>query len=178
MPWLSQLRGPALLLMSTRPLHDSPSKPQPLPRCRAVPCQDATLPAAPSKGAPFDRQTGRDRHARRQSHGEAARLPRCSAGLDMHQCHGEGCDGRQLSHFPALQAGAVPAPRAFVSVCAQASTAIARDSFKAVSGGGLGSKGSIDTALSQLPPIAHSPASSGHGKKGVGQTWQVQDSNS
>lgn len=161
--------------MSKRPLHNSPSKPQPLPCCRAVPCQDATLPAASSKEA--DRQTGRDRHAWRQSHREAAWLPCCSASPDMHQCHSKGCESRQLSCFPVPKAGAVPAPRAFVSISAQASTAIARDSFKAVSGGGLGSEGSINTALFHPRSIAHSPASLGHRKKGMGQT-QVQDDNS
>lgn len=130
-----------------RPLHDSPGKPLPLPRCRAVPCQDAALPAAPSEEA--DRQTGRDRHAWRQSDGEAAQLPCCSASPDMHQCHGEGCDSRQLSRFPVPQAGVVPAPKAFVSISAQASAAIARDSFKAVSGGGFTPNGS------PLPPTSH-----------------------
>lgn len=44
--------------MSKRPLHNSPGKRQPLPCCRAVPCQDAALPAAPSKEADRQAETG------------------------------------------------------------------------------------------------------------------------
>lgn len=93
----------------------------------------------------------------------------------MHQCHGEGCDSRQLSRFPALQDGALPAPGLLFPYPHRPATAIALDAFKAVSGGGLWSKGSVDTALSHRRPIARSPASLGHGKKGMGQPWRVQD---
>lgn len=78
-------------------------------------------------GRQTDRQAGT--HTGRVTE-KQARLPCCSASPDMHQCHSEGCDSRQLSCFPAPQAGAVPTPRAFVSISAQASATIARDKFQ------------------------------------------------
>lgn len=157
---------PALLLVSTRPLHDSPGKPQPLPHCRAMLCQDTVLPAAPWKEA--DRQTGTrgGRVTEKQPGSPAAPPARTCINVTA-----TAATAARLSRFPAPQAGVLPAPRAFVSISTQPSAAIARDSFKTVSG----PKGSSDTALSHPCPIARYSASSGHGKTGMGQTWQVQD---
>lgn len=71
----------------------------------------------------------------------------------MHQRHGEGCDSRQLSCFPVPQAGALPAPRAFVPYPRRPEQQFQGTAAKPSLGEDLGPKPS-----STLPSSTHVPS--------------------